>query len=495
MERSSVDLLDVLAFVRVVETGAFSRAAERMGMSKSILSRRVARLEEQLRRAAADPDRAGRASRPTSARPITSAPSNILAELEAAEEVVAEAVTQVAGPIRLTRAAVVRDRTISRRLSPSSRRRIRRSSSTSRSTTGPSTSPRGGFDLAVRIGSLPDSALVARRIAPVRKVPVASPAYLDARGRPEHPRDLAGHDILLYANEQWRFRVGKQLGTCPRPAADARRQWRDASRRGGGRARHLHPAELHRRAGLRERRRWCRCSPIIRSRKAGSTRSCRRAARPPPGFARWSISSSAGSGPSRPGIRAGWRGAARAADGWTRRGAAGARNASDRLIERSCPVKPLPLARLACSPPPARPRVPDAAPPASRASATPRRRRAGRHPAGGGCAAARLPRRRVRREHRVEPADPDRARHQDRLRQARTIIPTPSAQRQRDLGERQLARMKAEFDPARLSPAGRLSYRLFEYDVKRAPRAVPNGATTASRCRPTAARRAPSRSS
>lgn len=40
--------------------------------------------------------------------------------------------------------------------------------------------------------------------------------------------------------------------------------------------------------------------------------------------------------------------------------------------------------------------------------------------------------------------------------------------RQRDLGERQLARMKAEFDPARLSPAGRLSYRLFEYDVTRA---------------------------
>ena len=47
MEHSSVDLLDVLAFVRVVETGAFSRAAERMGMAKSIVSRRVARLETQ----------------------------------------------------------------------------------------------------------------------------------------------------------------------------------------------------------------------------------------------------------------------------------------------------------------------------------------------------------------------------------------------------------------------------------------------------------------
>jgi DNA-binding transcriptional LysR family regulator len=66
----------------------------------------------------------------------------------------------------------------------------------------------GGFDLAVRIGSLADSALVARKIAPVRKVPVASPEYLEARGRPEHPRDLSGHDILLYSNEQWRFRIG-----------------------------------------------------------------------------------------------------------------------------------------------------------------------------------------------------------------------------------------------------------------------------------------------
>src|SRR5215218_5363851 len=101
MERSSVDLLDVLAFVRVVETGAFSRAGERMGMSKSILSRRVARLERQL--GARLLTRTAQGAQPTDIGSAYYArASNILAELEAAREVVADAVTQMAGPIRIT---------------------------------------------------------------------------------------------------------------------------------------------------------------------------------------------------------------------------------------------------------------------------------------------------------------------------------------------------------------------------------------------------------
>jgi DNA-binding transcriptional LysR family regulator len=71
----------------------------------------------------------------------------------------------------------------------------------------------GGYDLAVRIGRLADSTLVARRIAPVRKCAIASPAYLEARGTPERPAALAGHDALVYGNEQWRFRVGTRWET------------------------------------------------------------------------------------------------------------------------------------------------------------------------------------------------------------------------------------------------------------------------------------------
>ncbi|WP_027133407.1 LysR family transcriptional regulator [Geminicoccus roseus] len=66
-----------------------------------------------------------------------------------------------------------------------------------------------GFDIAVRIGRLKDSSLVARRLAPAHIVLAASPAYLEARGVPERPDDLVGHDCLLYAyaaeRDEWRF--------------------------------------------------------------------------------------------------------------------------------------------------------------------------------------------------------------------------------------------------------------------------------------------------
>jgi hypothetical protein len=51
-----------------------------------------------------------------------------------------------------------------------------------------------GFDCAVRVGVLPDSSLVARRIAPLRGMMLASPAYVRARGTPQTLEDLQSHD-------------------------------------------------------------------------------------------------------------------------------------------------------------------------------------------------------------------------------------------------------------------------------------------------------------
>jgi DNA-binding transcriptional LysR family regulator len=66
-----------------------------------------------------------------------------------------------------------------------------------------------GFDVAVRIGRLADSSLVARRLAPARIVVCASPAYLAAHGTPQTPDELRTHECLCYSNllpsEEWRF--------------------------------------------------------------------------------------------------------------------------------------------------------------------------------------------------------------------------------------------------------------------------------------------------
>jgi DNA-binding transcriptional LysR family regulator len=66
-----------------------------------------------------------------------------------------------------------------------------------------------GFDVAVRIGILEDSVLIARRLAPIRLAICASPAYLAAHGTPQAPSDLKSHECLCNSNlasaREWRF--------------------------------------------------------------------------------------------------------------------------------------------------------------------------------------------------------------------------------------------------------------------------------------------------
>ncbi len=208
MERSSTDIVDVLAFVRVAETGSFARAAERMGLSKPVLSRRVARLEEQL--GARLLTRTARGAHPTDiGQTYYARAANVLTELEAAQEVVAEAVTQVAGPIRLSAPLSFGIAHLAPALADFARLHPKVELDVEFEDRQVDLAG-GGYDLAVRIGNLPDSSLIARRIAPVRKIVVGSPAYLEANGRPRRPSDLADHQILYYAHEQWRFRVANR---------------------------------------------------------------------------------------------------------------------------------------------------------------------------------------------------------------------------------------------------------------------------------------------
>jgi DNA-binding transcriptional LysR family regulator len=68
------------------------------------------------------------------------------------------------------------------------------------------------IDVALRIGELPDSSMIAVRIGSIGRVVCASPAYLAARGTPAHPNELASHDAVTFSGlssaKEWPFRIG-----------------------------------------------------------------------------------------------------------------------------------------------------------------------------------------------------------------------------------------------------------------------------------------------
>ncbi len=79
-----------------------------------------------------------------------------------------------------------------------------------------------GFDAALRLGSLSDSSLIARRLCASARYTVAAPSYLERRGRPSHPAELADHVCLGYTYlatpDVWRFTnaAGKEVAVKPK---------------------------------------------------------------------------------------------------------------------------------------------------------------------------------------------------------------------------------------------------------------------------------------
>ena len=192
-------LADIEAFVEVVDRGGFRAAARTLDLTPSAVSKRIARLEERLgvrllnrttrRVAATDVGRA-----------LYERGQAILQDLAEAESAVAELQGEARGRLRLGAPMDFGRRHLAEPLARFAADHPHVSLDVA--LTDRFVEVVGeGFDVVLRIGALPDSSLVTRRLAPCRRVLVASPAYLEERGTPTSADELAGHDAVVYAHE------------------------------------------------------------------------------------------------------------------------------------------------------------------------------------------------------------------------------------------------------------------------------------------------------
>ncbi|MDX1480378.1 MAG: LysR family transcriptional regulator [Woeseiaceae bacterium] len=189
---------DLTTFVAVAEAGSFTAAAERLGIAKSAVSRRVAGLEERL-----GAQLLHRTTRKISLTDSGSAfyerARRLLADLEEAESAVAQAHGELRGQLRVAIPLAFGLRHMSRPICEFNRRHPKIVFDLDLNDRRVDLVEEG-MDLAVRIGQLRDSTLIARKLFDVRTIVCASPGYLQAHGVPETPEELADHSCLVYSN-------------------------------------------------------------------------------------------------------------------------------------------------------------------------------------------------------------------------------------------------------------------------------------------------------
>jgi DNA-binding transcriptional LysR family regulator len=204
-------LEELRTFVEVIESRGLNRAAARLGVSKSIISRRITRLETDLGTRLLS--RSTRGIIPTEAGiEFKARCDRILAELDEARDAVAQQGRSVRGRLRLSAPLSFGVRHLVPVLADLALAHPELEIDVSYTDRVVDLIGER-LDAAVRIGSLRDSSLVVRRIAPVHAVLVASPDYLARHGRPRTPQDLVGHECLIYTGSlvpEWQFQSGKR---------------------------------------------------------------------------------------------------------------------------------------------------------------------------------------------------------------------------------------------------------------------------------------------
>ena len=200
---------DMNTLVRVVESGSITKAAQRLRVVKSAVSRRIADLENRLG--------VRLLNRTTAAVSLTEAGTayyeralRILAEVDETEHLVANVGAGLKGSIRIAAPVTFTVRRLQPVLNafmidhPDVVLEVDLTDRTIDIV-------EEGFDLAIRVAPSAKSGLSARRLAPILRVACASPRYLSQRGVPRAPSDLAAHEGLRSTNspesKYWRFRA------------------------------------------------------------------------------------------------------------------------------------------------------------------------------------------------------------------------------------------------------------------------------------------------
>lgn len=200
-------LTGMRTYAAVVATGSFTQAAERLGISKALASKYVGQLEEHL-----GVRLLNRTTRKLNVTEVGQAYYQrcrlLLDELDELESAVRQQQESPQGQLRVAAPLIFGESYLTRTVADYLKAQ-------------PGVSVElvladrfvnivdEGFDLAVRIGRLADSSMIARRLAPLRVVLCASPEYLKVAGVPANPEELAAHDCIIDTNveepEQWAF--------------------------------------------------------------------------------------------------------------------------------------------------------------------------------------------------------------------------------------------------------------------------------------------------
>jgi len=191
------------AYVAVVQEGSFSAAAEKLGVSPSHISRRVAELETHLGTPLIF--RTTRSIRLSEAGEAYFQQCHQLLEgFLSAEERISRQQSEPAGRLKLTCAATFGERFIAPLL-PEFMRRYPKLEIDLHLSNQLVDLIRDGYDLAIRLGTLEDSSLLARRLCDRREYLCASPDYLERFGAPHTLNELQRHNCLLGTSPTWLF--------------------------------------------------------------------------------------------------------------------------------------------------------------------------------------------------------------------------------------------------------------------------------------------------